>query len=158
EILEKSPAADWRRPDPENTVYMDLPSGRIVIELAPAFAPAGVENIRTLIRQKYFDGLAVMRGQDNFVAQWGDPDQKRDLGAAKKKVAPEFTRAIASADPWVALPDRDVYAAETGYFAGFPAARDPARGRMWLTHCYGSVGVGRDNSEDSGNGSELYAV
>ena len=158
EILERSPATDWRRPDPENTVYMDLPSGRIVMELAPAFAPAGVENIRTLVRQKYFDGLAVMRVQDNFVAQWGDPDEKRDLGAAKKKVAPEFTRAIGPDIAFVTLPDRDVYAAETGFAAGFPAARDPASGRMWLTHCYGTVGVGRDNAEDSGNGAELYAV
>src|SRR5262245_52038798 len=75
-ILEDSPAADWRVPDVNYTLYMDLPSGRIIIELAPRFAPATVENIRTLAREKYFDGLAVIRVQDNFVAQWGDPTEK----------------------------------------------------------------------------------
>jgi peptidylprolyl isomerase len=158
EILDKSPAADWRRLDPENTLYMDLPAGRVVIELAPVFAPKSVENIRLLAREKYFDGLAVMRVQDNFVAQWGDPTEKKPLGSAKKKIAPEFTRAITPDLPFAALPDRDVYAAQTGYSGGFPAARDPASGRAWLVHCYASVGVGRDNDEDSGNGSELYAV
>ena len=158
-ILEDSPAGDWRRPDPQNTVYMDLPSGRVVIELAPSFAPRSVENIRTLVREKYFDDLAIVRVQDNFVAQWGDPDEKdpKPLGSAKAKIAPEFTRPAAGF-PFVALPDRDVYAPETGFSNGFPAARDLANDRAWLVHCYGSVGVGRANEDDSGNGAELYAV
>jgi len=158
EILEASAPAEWRRPDPESTLYMDLATGRVVIELAPAFAPRNVENIKRLVRQKYFDGLSVYRVQDNFVAQWGDPDEKKDLGGAPKKVAPEFTRAIAAGLDFVALPDRDVYAPETGFSQGFPAGRDSAAGRAWLTHCYGTLGVGRDNDEDSGNGAELYAV
>jgi peptidylprolyl isomerase len=45
-----------------------------------------------------------------------------------------------------------------GFSEGFPVARDPKSKRTWLVHCYGSVGVGRDDAEDSGNGSELYAV
>src|SRR5260221_4873819 len=159
EILEASPASDWRRLDPANTLYMDLPAGRVVIELAPAFAPRAAENIRTLVREKYFDGLAIVRVQDNFVAQWGDPDEKspRSLGSAKAKIAPEFTRPIDDL-PFVPLPDRDVYAPQTGFSGGFHAARDPAGGRTWLVHCYGVVGVGRDNAEDSGNAAELYTI
>lgn len=157
-MLEQSPAADWRRLDPARTLYMELPSGRVVIELAPEFAPRSVENILTLVRQKYFDGLAIVRVQDNFVAQWGDPDEKKPLGAAHKKIAPEFTRAIGADVPFTPLPDKDVYAPQTGFSGGFPAARDTASNRTWLTHCYASVGVGRDNDEDSGNGAELYAV
>ena len=158
ELLETSPPSEWRRPDPENTLYMDLPSGRVVIELAPTYAPLNVANIKRLVRQKYFDGTSVYRVQDNFVAQWGDPDEKKDLGGAPKKVPPEFTRAIGPGMDFVALPDRDAYAPETGFSQGFPAARDAAAGRAWLTHCYGTLGVGRDNDEDSGNGAELYAV
>jgi peptidylprolyl isomerase len=158
ELLESSPPSEWRRPDPENTLYMDLASGRVVIELAPAHAPLNVASIKRLVRQKYFDGTSVYRVQDNFVAQWGDPDEKKDLGGAPKKVAPEFTRAIGPGTDFVALPDRDAYAPETGFSQGFPAARDAADGRVWLTHCYGTLGVGRDNDEDSGNGAELYAV
>jgi peptidylprolyl isomerase len=158
EILDKSPASDWRTLDPQYTLYMDVPAGRIVIELAPLYAPKSVENIRTLAREKYYDGLAVIRVQDNFVAQWGDPTEKKPIGSAAKTIPPEFTRETTPDLPFVALPDRDVYAPQTGYSGGFPAARDPATNRTWLVHCYASVGVGRDNAEDSGNGSELYTV
>lgn len=154
ELLAASPASDWRSIDPANTLNMDLPGGRVVIELAPAFAPQHVANIRTLVQSRYFDGLAIVRAQDNYVAQWGDPDEKKDLGAAKKTLAPEFTRPGAGL-AFVPLPDRDTYA-ETGFSAGFPAAR--LGDRAWLVHCYAMVGAGRANEADSGNGAELYAI
>ena len=159
ELLAQSPAADWRMLDPDNTLYMELPQGRVVIELAPHFAPLSAANIRVLAKAGYFDGLAIMRAQDNYVVQWGDPDEKnpKSLGEAKKTIPPEFTRA-AKGFPFVKLPDPDTYAPEAGFSAGFPAARDPKAGRAWLVHCYGMVGVGRDNAEDSGNGAELYAI
>ena len=158
ELLAASPASDWRPLDPENTLYMELPTGRVVIELAPAFAPRSVANIKTLVRAKYFDGLAVVRSHDNFVAQWGDPDEKnpRPLGAAAAKIAPEFTRAFGPDLGFVPLPDRDTYAEQTGFAGDFPMAR--SGDRAWLLHCYGMVGVGRDNDPESGNGSELYAI
>jgi len=159
ELLAQSPASDWRALDPANTLYMEIPQGRVVIELAPHFAPASAANIRVLARAGYFDGLAIMRAQDNYVVQWGDPDEKnpKSQGEAKKTIAPEFTRALKGID-FVKLPDRDTYAPETGFSGGFAAARDPKAGRAWLVHCYGVVGVGRDNAEDSGNGAELYAI
>jgi peptidylprolyl isomerase len=159
ELLAQSPASDWRLLDPENTLYMELPSGRVVIELAPHFAPMSAGNIRVLAKAGYFDGLAIVRAQDNYVVQWGDPDEKnpRSLGEAKKTIAPEFTRAARGFD-FVKLPDPDTYAPEAGFSAGFPAARDPKADRAWLVHCYAMVGVGRDNAEDSGNGAELYAI
>jgi peptidylprolyl isomerase len=82
-----------------------------------------------------------VRAQDNYVAQWGDPDEKREFGAAKKSLAPEFTRALAPDLAFAALPDRDTYA-ETGFSSGFPAARDPGSARAWLVHCYAMVGRG----------------
>ena len=159
ELLAQSPASDWRALDPANTLYMELASGRVVIELAPHFAPASAQNIRVLAKAGYFDGLAIVRAQDNYVVQWGDPDEKnpKSLGEAKKTIPPEFTRAAKGFD-FVKLPDPDTYAPETGFSAGFPAARDAKSGRAWLVHCYAMVGVGRDNAEDSGNGAELYAI
>src|SRR6185503_8490194 len=56
------------------------------------------------------------------------------------------------------LPDGDVYAAETGFSDGFPTARDPKSGKMWLVHCYGMLGAGRDEAANSGGGTELYVV
>ena len=61
DVLAASKDSDWRTPDPDNVVYLDVPQGRVIIELAPAFAPLHVANIRKLIHQKYFDGLAIVR-------------------------------------------------------------------------------------------------
>src|SRR5882762_334231 len=70
QILANSKPGDWRALDPENTLYLELPSGRVVIELAAAFAPQHVANVKRLARENYFDGLAIVRAQDNYVVQW----------------------------------------------------------------------------------------
>ena len=160
DVLAASKPGDWRKLDPENTLYMELAGGRVVIELTPEFAPDHVANIRTLVRGKYFDGLAIMRSQDNFVVQWGDPaeaDKKKALGEGKKTLAPEFDRRAAGLK-FIALPDPDTYAPQTGFVSGLPAARDKADGTAWLVHCYAMVGAGRDNAVDSGPGTEIYVV
>jgi peptidylprolyl isomerase len=157
EVIAASRPADWRALDAENTLYMQLAGGRVVIELAPAFAPQHAANIRTLVREKYFDGLAFVRSQDNFVVQWADPDGKRPLGTARAKLPPEFT-APAKGLPFTRLPDVDGYAPEVGFVDGFPVGRDPRSGEAWIAHCYAMVGVGRGNELDSGNGTELYVV
>lgn len=162
EVLAASSAADWRRPDPENTLYMDLPGGRVVIELAPQFAPEHVANIRTLAHARYWDGLAIVRVQDNYVAQWGDPEagnpeHRRAPGEARARLPAEFERDAADSG-FRRIDSRDAYAPQVGFVDGFAAARDPARGKVWMAHCYGLVGAGRDNPADSSNGAELYAV
>jgi peptidylprolyl isomerase len=164
-LLEASTPADWRAPDPHNTLYLELAAGRVTMELAPAFAPAHIANIRTLVRAGYFDGLAINRVQENYVVQWGDPAQldptageKRPFGAAKASLAPEFDRTIKGAPTFVVVPGPDGYAPETGFVQGFPAARDRKAGRMWLAHCTGALGVGRDDGADTGSGAELYVV
>jgi peptidylprolyl isomerase len=150
-------ASPWRLLDPANTLYMELESGRVVIDLAPQFAPQHVTNIKALVRAKYFDQQRINRVQDNFVTQWGDPNFAGPLGEAKRTLPGEFTRA-AQGLPFVALPDPDTYAPQTGFVDGFPAARESATGEAWAVHCYGMVGVGRGNESDSGGGTELYAV
>jgi peptidylprolyl isomerase len=157
DVLDASRPSDWRELEPANTLYLELETGRVIIELAPEFAPKHVENIRTLVRERYFDGLAILRAQDNFVVQWGDPDGEKPLGSAKKTLTAEFTRP-AKGLAFTKLPDPDTYAPEVGFVSGFPAARDRADGSAWLTHCYGMVGVGRDTDADSAGGSELYVV
>jgi peptidylprolyl isomerase len=159
EVLEQARPDDWRRPDPANTLYMDLPDGRVIIELAPRFAPAHVANIRQLVRERFFDGLAVVRVQDNFVAQWGDPDATRPTVTAKLELPDETVIPWRKDLPFIKLPDADGYARETGWIDGFPVGveRKPA-GQVWMTHCYGTLGVGRDDWPDTGSGSELYVV
>ena len=99
ELLDASTASDWRTLDPADTLYMDLASGRVVIELAPGFAPAHVANIRTLAHEHYWDGLSIYRSQDNFVVQFGDPTEdeqaRKPIGSAKSHLPAEFTRSSA---------------------------------------------------------------
>jgi peptidylprolyl isomerase len=158
EVLAASKPSDWRPLDPENTLYLQLETGRVVIELAPAFSPQHAANIRTLVRQGYFDGLAIYRSQDNFVVQWGGPDSKRGPGKARATLPPEFTVEWTPTLPFTRLPDVDGYAPVVGFSGGFPVGADPQTGQAWLAHCYGMVGAGRDNDVETGNGAELYVV
>ncbi len=160
-IVAYAPAAssDWRQPDPANLLYMHLPGGEVILELAPGFAPKNIANIKTLTREKYFDGLAVIRSQDNYVVQWADPaedeDNAKPLGSAAATVPPEFQRPSDSIKI-SAIESRDAYADIVGFVDGFPVGSDGEH--AWLTHCYGMVGVARGNALDSGNGTSLYVV
>lgn len=167
EILAASPATDWRALNPENTLLMELASGQVIIELAPRFAPAHAANIRALARGGYWDGLAILRVQDNFVTQWGDPDgedaaKARPLPAgASAKLPAEFSvpiDTIGKRAGFTKLPDVDGWVPRTGFAEGFPVAADPKLGKAWLAHCYGMVGAGRSDAVDSSNGTELYVV
>ena len=158
EILAASTEADWRPADPEHTLYVDLPGGRVVIELAPRFAPLHVANIGTLAHSHYYDHLSIVRVQDDYVVQWGDPENRHPVPEGLRKVAPEFDTAMWPGMPFTRLKDGDVYAPEVGLSDGFPAARAPKLGLTWLAHCYGMVGVARDLDVESGSGAELYVV
>lgn len=164
DILAKSQGSDWRAPEAENTLYLELEKARVIIELAPEFAPKHVANVKALVRENYFDGLSILRVQDNYVAQWGDPnaeknpEQARKIKNAKRTLAPEFEREIDAQMEFTRLVDGDLYAPEIGHWRGMPVARDPKSGKVWLAHCYGMVGAGRDVAPDSGGGTELYAV
>lgn len=158
DVLKAAKPSDWRPLDPQNTMYLDLEKGRVVIEFAPEFAPKNVANIKKLVREGYFDGLAMIRSHDNYVAQWGDADEKREFKTAEKKVEGEFTVKYANNAPFTRLPDVDGYAPLVGHVNGFAAGRDPKTQTTWLAHCYGAIGVARGNETDSGNGSSLYAV
>jgi peptidylprolyl isomerase len=156
EMLDAAPASDWRPLDPENTIYMDVPRGRIVIELAPAYAPNHVANVKALSREGYFDDSAIIRSHDNYVVQWARTEETpRPLRAARETLPAEFDRAVAPALNFTALPDVDTYAPEVGFSNGFPVAR--GEGRTWLAHCYAMVGAGRAESVDSGGGTELMS-
>ena len=161
DAIAAAPDADWRGLDLANTLVMTLDTGaEVVIELAPAFAPLAAANIVTLADAAYFDGLAINRVQENYVVQWGDPNAgeagARDLRGAAASVPAEFARPWTPGLVFTRLPDPDAYTNSVGYIGGFPAAR--GGGEVWLAHCYGMVGVGRDTAPDSGSGAELYVV
>jgi peptidylprolyl isomerase len=129
----------------------------VVIQLAPAFAPVHAANIRALARADYWQGAAIYRVQDNYVAQWGNNESEKPWPAGVVAKPPaEYARSVRglAIQP---LGFSDPYARSVGHAGGWPVARH-ADGQVSLTHCYGYVGVGRDLSPDTGTGGELYAV
>ena len=159
DIVANAPVNAWRAIDPDDLLVMDLKNGaRVVVQLAPDFAPVHVRNIKALARSSYWDGATIYRVQDNYVAQWGlnESDRPWPTGVIPKPPA-EYTRALKglSIKP---LGNADPYAPGAGFSGGWPVAYSAKSGWANLAHCYASVGVGRDLSPDTGTGGELYAV
>ena len=82
---------DAQADEPENTLYLELKTGRVVIELRPDLAPGHVARIKQLVRQKFYDGVVFHRVIDGFMAQTGDPTGTGRGGSGQKLVA-EFSR------------------------------------------------------------------
>jgi len=159
DIVAQSPASAWKMIPADDLMVMDLANGgRVVVQLAPAFAPVHVANIKAMARGKYWDGATVYRVQDNYVAQWGlnESDKGFPAGVTAKPPA-EYTRALKGLKI-TPLGSPDAYAPGAGFADGWPVAYNAKAGWADLTHCYGTVGVGRDLSPETGSGGELYAV
>jgi len=145
----------WREVDPEDLVVMDLSYGRVLMELAPDFAPKHAERFRALVRAKFYNGQSFYRVIDGFVAQGGigeGDDKKTPEWPALKA---EFDRPIDDDVTFTKLGSPDLFANEVGHVDGFPVGRDWKEGRMWILHCPGTLAMARDNDPDTG-GTEFY--
>jgi peptidylprolyl isomerase len=159
DIVAAAPASAWKTIAADDLMVIDLRNGgRVVIQLAPPFAPVHVANIKALARSNYWSGASVYRLQDNYVAQWGQNDGGKPwpVGVSPKPPA-EYTRPLRGLAV-TPLGSPDPYAPGAGFADGWPVAYSAPAGWANLAHCYGSVGVGRDLSPDTGTGGELYAV
>jgi peptidylprolyl isomerase len=159
DVIAASAASDWRAIDPENLLVLDLAGGgRVIIELAPDFAPVHIANMRRFARAGWWNEAAIYRVQDNYVAQWGNGDAEVALPEGVVASPPaEYERPLAGL-ALRPLGYPDAYAAMAGHVGGWAVAWDPERSMAWLAHCYGAVGVGRDVAPSTGTGGELYAV
>ena len=159
DIVAQAPASAWKTIPADDLLVMDLANGgRVVIQLAPQFAPVHVGNIKALARGAYWNGATVYRVQDDYVAQWGlnESDKPWPKGVVAKPPA-EYTRPLKGL-AITPLGSPDPYAPGAGFADGWPVAYSAREGWADLAHCYASVGVGRDLSPDTGTGGELYAV
>ena len=160
----------------------------VVIQLMPApFSQGWIHNIRLFARAKWYDGISVNRVQDNYVTQWGDPNYDNPEATGKPKPLPEGLRVMGEAEyvtpakcAYVSsagennfqrycdvgfgsplrILDPYVTKGEGGFSDGWQMAGkiEGENGKVWPTHCYGMVGVGRNFSPDTGSGAELYTV
>jgi peptidylprolyl isomerase len=127
---------------------------QVVIRLAPGYAPEHVANVRRLAQAHWWDGTSVYRVQENWVAQWGDATEKKPLPANVVEV-PAAEYEIAAFNPAQRMAKADAYSTASGVTAdGWPIATDGSA--AWLAHCYGTVGVARNASPDTGTGAELF--
>ncbi len=160
-VVTQSTANEWRLLDPENTLYLSLESGTVIIELMPQLAPLHVENTKALVRQGIFNNTNFYRVIDGFVAQGGpmfeSEDDMKPLAQGQYGVASELTTEVDLGDEYISFDKQDGYADETGFLHSFPIGRDLNSGESWMLHCYGALGMGRANELDSG-GTELYIV
>ena len=145
--------ADWRRPDPENTLVIGTTKGQVVVELRPEFAPQGVARIRQLAREGVYDGLQFHRA--------GNPGN-RDGGSSKHPdLPPEFSFRVAPELATVVVERSD---AREGFVGATPfqavsaaeqALRPDPRIRGWGAYCPGVVGMGRQADPGTAN-SEIF--
>jgi peptidylprolyl isomerase len=187
-VVAASQASEWIAIDPADLLVIDLaPDAKgarrqVVVQLIPPpFGQGWVGNIRTLAKAHWWNGTSVYRVVDDWVAQWGDgeddPKKAKPLPAGIVKVPEsEYTAPMTcqvylfekkvikeDCDPaFNGLEPVDPYVpkGQAGFAGGWPVAMalQGEGNRTWPVHCYGSVGVARDLSPDTGTGAELYAV
>ena len=182
-VVASAAPGEWITIPPEDLLVMTLaPDAQgqqreVVIQLLPPpYSQGWVANVRTLARANWWDGLDVYRVVDNFVAQWGDGEDERP----DPKPLPPGIAAVPETQYTVPVPPGDLLAgsaadilARAGLAGSVALSRDPyapitafANGwpvgltfdSQWPVHCYGTVGVARDLSPDTGTGAELYAI
>jgi peptidylprolyl isomerase len=159
EITAAAPKSDWREIPAEDLLVFELQGGKkVVMQLAPEFAPVHVANIRALAKGGWWNGAAIYRVQDNYVAQWGNNESEKPFPAGVVAKPPaEYARPVAGLNV-TPLGSPDAYASRAGFVNGWPVAIHNQEQVANLAHCYAMVGVGRNLSPDTGTGGELYTV
>ncbi len=155
EIVAEAPADAWMTVDPDQLMLIDTAAGRVAVMLSSTMAQGHVAQMKTLVSQRYYDGLSFYRVIDGFVAQGGVLEEERPLGKAEAKLAPEFEEPLPEGAGFAPLGYTDGFAPEAGYIEGMPAGRDPETETAWLAHCTGAFAYGRENAKDSAS-TEIY--
>lgn len=163
--IAEAPADAWRAIDPENLLIVDLPAGPLFIEMRPDLAPKHVEQIKTLVRQGFYDGLTFHRVIEGFVAQGGDPKGDGSGGSDLANIPAEFSHDTKEISEFTVI-GRDRQAARVGLIDGVPAAAQPESVRsvradrqalIWGAHCPGVMSMARSTDENSAN-SQFFLV
>lgn len=157
EIVKQAPANHWQEIDPNNTLYIELESGRVIVELNPLLAPNHSEQFRKLAKEDFYKGLNFYRFVENFVAQGGDMLEKRKVKNAKATIKSERIHQAAKPLEVTYLTSGDGYTKDVGFINGFAIGADKAHNQYWQTHCPGAFAMARSNDPHSG-GTEFYIV
>jgi peptidylprolyl isomerase len=103
-------------PDPQNTLVIELKTGKVLVKLRPDLAPKHVERAKTLAKQGFFNGLKFHRVIDGFMAQTGDPQGTGMGGSSLPDLPAEFTREPYKRGSVGAARTRDPNSANSQFF------------------------------------------
>lgn len=147
-LISAAQGNEWRVLDPANAVLMTLPHGKVVIELAPQFAPNHVKRFKTLTQEGHYDGNKFYRVIDGFVAQGGPEDgSAKDKAVSPLKIEGEFS----TDKDWTytLVQENDMFAEQTGFKDGFALGHNPSENKAWMLHCPGIIAMARENGPDT---------
>ena len=157
-----APAEAWRDLDPENTLYIDLEYGRVVLELYPEIAPLHVAQIKTLVRQRFYDGITFHRVIEGFMNQTGDPKGDGTGDSQLPDIQGEFTFRRAASMPVTLVGARSQGGKDigVGFYKALPVATQPSSQAILTKdgkvaafglHCKGVTSMARTSDPNSAN-------
>jgi len=159
DVISQSDQDEWRNLDLENSLYIELETGTVIVELETTHAPNHVKNTKALAREGLFDNTQFYRVIDGFVAQGGPESIEDNYKPAHGTLTidSEFSKQFNQPLDIYELESNDGYAEKVGFYKGFAIGQSKDQKESWLLHCYGALGMGRADETDSG-GTELYVV
>ena len=134
-------AEEWVTIDPEQTLYVEIPRGRIVIALSSELAQGHVAQVKELARRGHYDGLRFYRVASH-VAQGGSYGWDRS-GVRAPRLAAEFDEPWSDSYSFTAIDEPDRYGEQPGFIDGLPVKRSLLEDRVWITGCTGVVTLAR---------------
>ena len=158
-----APTEAWRELDPENTLYIDLEYGRVVLELYPEIAPLHVAQIKTLARQTFYDGITFHRVIEGFMNQTGDPKGDGTGDSSLPDIQGEFTFRRAPSMPVTLVGARAAQGGQeigVGFYKALPVATQPSsqailtkdgKVEAFGLHCKGVTSMARTSDPNSAN-------
>ena len=136
-------------PDPQNTLVIELKTGRVLIKLRPDLAPKHVERVKTLTKQGFYDGIKFHRVIEGFMAQTGDPTGTGSGGSKLPDLPAEFTREVYKRGSVGAARTNDPNTANSQFFICFG---DGCRGLTGQYTLWGEVVEGMENVDKIARG------
>ncbi|XQW85232.1 peptidylprolyl isomerase [Thalassotalea piscium] len=141
-------ATEWRVLDPNKTVLLTLPQGKVVIELAPQFAPNHVTQFIQLARKNHYQDAKFYRVIDGFVAQGGpadDKDSKQLISPLRLEGEFDFEKTLS----FTLVQTNDLFAEQTGFQDGFALGYEAKAHKAWMLHCPGVIAMARETGADT---------
>ena len=148
-LLAFASVAHAQAPDPQDTLVIELKSGRVLVKLRPDLAPKHVERVKALAREGFYDGLKFHRVIDGFMAQTGDPTGTGMGGSKLPNLPAEFTREVYKRGSIGAARTPDPNSANSQFFICFG---DGCRGLTGQYTLWGEVVEGMEHVDQVAKG------